>query len=369
MNELLKQLDELAALREATGKPGPWTWDFRPEAHSISLMNGWDTVLDTKRWGSQGATIRMEDPENPGCLLPLHMDAVPHEGRAHHKNWALTANPARAAAAFIAAAGSLDFATLRAAPRRPHPGGGAGWPACLAWPCWAFWAVSSSFFKPLKVMKVLIACEESQAVCIAFRAAGHEAYSCDLQVCSGGRPEWHIQGDAVAEAYSGGYDLLIAHPPCTLLSKAGARHMYAGGRLNQQRLAAAREAVGFFRQLLDAPIRYKAIENPEPLRVVSLPPHSQAIQPYEHGHGYSKKTLLWLVGLPLLEPTNRVAEYVPYLPSNTGGAARGHKATPGVSRAKQRSKTFAGIANAMAAQWGDPARLARLATQQTLQFS
>ncbi len=217
-------------------------------------------------------------------------------------------------------------------------------------------------------MRVLIACEESQAVCRAFRAAGHEAYSCDLQACSGGHPEWHIQGDAIQEAYSGTYDMLIAHPPCTLLSKAGARHMYAGGRLNQQRLAQAREAAAFFRLLLGAPVRHKAIENPAPLRVVGLPPHSQAIQPYEHGHGYSKKTLLWLVGLPLLVPTKRVAEYVPYLPSNTGGAARGQKATPGISGAKARSKTFAGIAAAMAAQWGSPARLARLATQQALQF-
>ena len=124
--KLIEQLDRLAALRAAVGKPGPWTWDFRPGAHSISLCNGWDTVLDTKRWGSQGATIRMEDPENPGCLLPIHVDAVPHEGRAHHKDWALTVNPNRAAAAFIAAAGSLDFAALRAALTPPAAPGGAG---------------------------------------------------------------------------------------------------------------------------------------------------------------------------------------------------------------------------------------------------
>lgn len=218
-------------------------------------------------------------------------------------------------------------------------------------------------------MRVLIACEESQAVCLAFRAHGHEAFSCDLQACSGGRPEYHIQGDAITEAYTGSYDLIIAHPPCTMLSKAGARWMYEGGRLNASRLAEAKQAARFFRLLLDAPAKHKAIENPEPLRVAGLPPFTQAIQPYEYGHPYSKKTLLWLVGLPMLEPTHRVAQYVPYLPSNTGGAARGHKATPGVSGAKQRSKTFPGIAAAMAAQWGDPARLARLSIQQTLQFA
>ena len=100
---LLDQLHQLAPLAAAATK-APWTWDLRPQSHTISLMSGWDTVLDTKRWGSQGATIRMVDPENPSCLLPLHVDAVPHEGRAHHKDWALTVNPARTNAAFIAAA-------------------------------------------------------------------------------------------------------------------------------------------------------------------------------------------------------------------------------------------------------------------------
>jgi hypothetical protein len=218
-------------------------------------------------------------------------------------------------------------------------------------------------------MRVLVACEESQAVCLAFRAAGHEAYSCDLQACSGGHPEYHIQGDAIVEAYSGKYDLLIAHPPCTMLSKAGARWMYKGGRLNAQRLSQARAAAQLFRLLLEAPARYKAIENPEPLRVVGLPPHTQAIQPYEFGHPYSKKTLLWLVGLPKLKPTQRVSDYVPYLPSNTGGAARGQRATPGISGAKARSKTFPGIAAAMAAQWGDEARLSRLPFQASLAFA
>ena len=98
--EQLHQLEQLAA----AATPGPWTWDFRPGSHTISLMSGWNTVLDTKRWGSQGATIRMLDPAMPSCLLPLHVDAVPHAGREHHKDWALTINPARADAAYIAAA-------------------------------------------------------------------------------------------------------------------------------------------------------------------------------------------------------------------------------------------------------------------------
>jgi len=201
-------------------------------------------------------------------------------------------------------------------------------------------------------MRVLVACEESQAVCLAFRALGHDAYSCDLQPCSGGYPQYHIKGDAIKEAYSGKYDMIIAHPPCTKLSKAGARWMYQGGQLNQARLAEAQEAARFFRLLLDAPARYKAIENPAPLRVAGLPAHSQAIQPYQFGHPFSKKTLLWLIGLPMLRPTQVLTEYAPYLPSNTGGAARGQKATAGISGAKARSKTFAGIAAAMAEQWG-----------------
>ena len=133
-------------------------------------------------------------------------------------------------------------------------------------------------------MKILIACEESQEVCKAFRALGFEAYSCDLQECSGGKPEWHIQGDAVKEAYSGKYGMMIAHPPCTYMSRAGARWMYpTPGNLCQDRYAKAMEAKDFFFQLLNAPIEYIAIENPTPLKVVELPGQDQAIQPYEYG--------------------------------------------------------------------------------------
>jgi len=203
-------------------------------------------------------------------------------------------------------------------------------------------------------MKVLVACEESQTVCKAFRELGHEAYSCDLQECSGDKPEWHIKGDAVKEAYSGKYDLMIAHPPCTYISRAGARWMYpTAGNLSQERFNKAMEAKDLFMKLLNAPIPYVAVENPTPLKVVGLPNQDQAVQPYEYGHPYSKRTLLWLKNLPLLKPTELVSDYKPYLPSNTGGKKRGQSFSRGVSKsAKESSKTFKGIAKAMAEQWG-----------------
>lgn len=203
-------------------------------------------------------------------------------------------------------------------------------------------------------MRVLIACEESQTVAKAFRSLGIKAYSCDLQGCSGSRPEWHIQGDAIFEAYSGKYDMMIAHPPCTFISKAGARWMYpTAGNLCQSRFNKSQEAKAFFMKLLNAPIKHIAVENPTPLRVVGLPPHTQAIQPYEYGHPYSKRTLLWLKNLKPLQPTEIIDKYAPYLPSNTGGKKRGQSYNRGISKsAKESSKTFQGIADAMAAQWG-----------------
>jgi len=204
-------------------------------------------------------------------------------------------------------------------------------------------------------MKVLIACEESQEVCKAFRELGHEAYSCDIQECSGDKPEWHIQGDAIKEAYSGKYDLMIAHPPCTYMSKAGARWMYpTAGNLSQERYEQSQEAKSFFMELMDAPIKYIAVENPTPLKVVGLPKQTQAIQPYEYGHPYSKRTLLWLKNLPVLTPTEIVDEYKPYLPSNTGGKKRGQSYSRGTSKSsKESSKTFTGVAKAMAEQWSE----------------
>lgn len=204
-------------------------------------------------------------------------------------------------------------------------------------------------------MKVLIACEESQAVCKEFRNKGFEAYSCDIQEQSGGHPEWHIQGDAIKEAYSGEYDIMIAHPPCTFMSRAGARWMYpTAGNLCKDRFKKAMEAKDFFLKLLNAPIKFIAVENPTPLKIVKLPKYSQAIQPYEYGHEYSKRTLLWLKNLPLLKPTDIKSNYKPYLPSNTGGKKRGQSYSIGITKnAKESSKTFPGIAKAMAEQWGD----------------
>ena len=225
--------------------------------------------------------------------------------------------------------------------------------------------------------KLLVACEESQRVCTAFRERGWEAYSCDIEPCSGGHPEWHIQGDALtvinpkqissmfcgivfrtangeAHAIKGQWDLIIAHPPCTYMSKAGARFMYlTAGNANQERLEKALEEKDFFMKFMNADCDKICIENPTPLKIVGLPKESQVIQPFQFGHPYSKRTLLWLKGLPELKPTNILTEYTPYLPSNTGGYARGKGGSRGVAHnAKAASKTFPGIAKAMAEQWG-----------------
>ncbi len=217
-------------------------------------------------------------------------------------------------------------------------------------------------------MKVLVACEESQTVTKAFRELGFEAYSCDIQDCSGGHPEWHIKGDALKEAYSGKYDLMIAHPPCTYLSKAGARWMHdkktstqlvtlSNGEtrmVNPKRYVKAMEAKSFFLKLLYAPIDFVAVENPTPLKVCGLPTHPvQVVQPYQFGHPYSKRTLLWLKNLPHLQHGEFVENYKPYMPSNTGGLSRGQGGSRGVAHdPKTASKTFSGIAKAMANQWG-----------------
>lgn len=201
-------------------------------------------------------------------------------------------------------------------------------------------------------MRVLVACEESQAVTKAFRVKGHDAYSCDLQECSGGHPEWHYQCD-VFDIIDNGWDLLIAHPPCTYLSKAGARWMYPkAGIICGDRLSKALDAKSFFLRLLNYPIKKVAIENPTPLRILKMPKYTQMIQPYEFGHKYSKRTLLWLRGLPPLYPTELVYGHTPYLPSNTGGKKKGQSYTYTSVTQKEASKTFQGIADAMADQWG-----------------
>ena len=156
-------------------------------------------------------------------------------------------------------------------------------------------------------MNVLVACEESQEVCKAFRARGHEAYSCDIQECSGGHPEWHIMGDALAvingrctfrtmdgteHEIDGTWDLLIAHPPCTFLSNAGARWLYKGGELNQERYQKGLAAKEFFLKFYNADCPRIAVENPVPSSVYEMPQYSQTVQPYEHGHPWSKKNVL-----------------------------------------------------------------------------
>ena len=208
-------------------------------------------------------------------------------------------------------------------------------------------------------MKVLVACEESQTVCKAFRERGHEAYSCDIQEPSGGHPEWHIHGDAIA-ALDGGvittmdgkqhdvgkWDLLIAHPPCTYLSNAGARFLYPKGVLNEDRLKLGLAAKDFFMAFYNVDCEKICIENPTPSRVYELPKYTQVIQPWMFGHPVQKRTCLWLKGLEPLKPTElveqRQSSKVPGNWFNKGGK----------ERQKNRAKTFPGIAAAMAEQWG-----------------
>ncbi len=199
--------------------------------------------------------------------------------------------------------------------------------------------------------KILIACEESQRVTKEFRSLGFKAFSCDIQDCSGGHPEWHIKGDAIKEAYSGQYDLMIAHPPCTYLSNAGARWLYPKGILNENRYKKGLKAKEFFMKLLNAPIDKICVENPLPSKIFNLPKHNQVIQPYQFGEPYSKKTLLWLKNLPLLKHTDVVDNYKTYLPSNTGGKKRGQSYRFVSINKIDSSKTFKGIAEAIANQW------------------
>lgn len=158
-------------------------------------------------------------------------------------------------------------------------------------------------------MKVLVACEESQRVCIAFRDKGHEAYSCDIQECSGGHPEYHILGDCIpllngnctfttqdgqSHTIDSKWDLIIAHPPCTYLTNAGARHLWKGHKLNLERYKLGLEAKDFFMRFYTADCDKVCIENPIPSKIFDLPPYSQTIQPYEHGEPYTKRTCLWI---------------------------------------------------------------------------
>jgi site-specific DNA-cytosine methylase len=182
-------------------------------------------------------------------------------------------------------------------------------------------------------MKVLVACEFSGVVRRAFRARGHDAWSCDLLPAADNDPH-HIQGD-VREVLQAGWDLMIAHPPCTHLAVSGARWF-------KDKAAEQAEALAFVRVLLAAPIKRKALENPVSVISSRIRKPDQIIQPWMFGHGETKATCLWLEELPPLTPTNVVS----------GREARVHKLPPSPDRWKLRSVTYAGIAEAMADQWG-----------------
>ena len=201
-------------------------------------------------------------------------------------------------------------------------------------------------------MRILVACEESQAVTIELRRLGHEAYSCDIQECSDGHPEWHLRCDAL-ELLKMRWDMLIAFPPCTYMTNAGAVRMRVKGVIQEERYQKAMAAKAFFMAFYNADVPRIAIENPTPMKLIGLPKYSQVIQPYEHGHAYSKRTCLWLKGLPPLLPTELVADHEPWV---NGGCRDEHgryrRFTGRNERdAKMRSKTFPGIARAMAEQW------------------
>lgn len=204
-------------------------------------------------------------------------------------------------------------------------------------------------------MNILVACEESQAVTIELRKLGHRAFSCDLIECSGGHPEWHLQVDAL-ELLKLPWDMIIAHPPCTYLTNAGAVRMRVGGKIVEERYQKAMKAKAFFMRFYTADCPRIAIENPTPMKIVGLPPYTQAIQPYEHGHPYSKRTCLWLKGLPPLVPTKIITEHTPYVNGGCKDAHGNYRRFQGRKErdSKTRAKTFPGIARAMAEQWAGP---------------
>lgn len=238
--------------------------------------------------------------------------------------------------------------------------------------------------KPVTVMKVLVACEESQAVCKAFREKGHEAYSCDIEPCSGGHPEWHIQGDVLPlingnctfqtvdgkmHTINAEWDMLIAFPPCTYLTNAGTRHfslkMNSEEKVNN-RWEKRYKAAEFFMAFVNADCKKIAIENPVGYMNSSYRKADQIIHPYyfaknetDKENYVQKRTCLWLKGLKKLKRTSDLIKPEPVYICN-GEKCKGKKigwcealtASNQRERAKARSKTFPGIAKAMADQWG-----------------
>ena len=220
-------------------------------------------------------------------------------------------------------------------------------------------------------MYVLVACEESQRVCKAFRARGHVAYSCDIDEPSGGHPEWHICQDVLPllngfcefdtcdgahHTINQRWDMIIGFPPCIYLTTAGACRLYPQkGILNPERYELGKAAASFFMAILNADCDKIAIENPTPMKVFELPKYNQVVEPYMFGHPYKKRTCLWLKGVPALKPTNIITEgivsWVNGGSKDSNGNLRKSKATT-FRDSKTRSKTFEGIASAMAEQWG-----------------
>lgn len=189
-------------------------------------------------------------------------------------------------------------------------------------------------------MKILVACEESQAVTIELRRIGHEAYSCDIIPCSGGHPEWHIQQDVIP-LLTQKWDMILAFPPCTHLAVSGARYFEQKRKDGRQQAA-----IDFFMRFANADCPKIAIENPVGIMSTVWKKPDQIIQPWQFGHGETKKTCLWLKGLPPLIPTEIVE----------GREQRIWKMPPSEDRAKNRAKTFPGIARAMAEQWAGDIR-------------
>lgn len=189
-------------------------------------------------------------------------------------------------------------------------------------------------------MKILVACEESQAVTIELRRLGHETYSCDIEPCSGGHPEWHLQVDAL-ELLKMKWNMILAFPPCTHLAVSGARYFEQKRKDGRQQAA-----IDFFMRFANADCPKIAIENPVGIMSTVWKKPDQIIQPWQFGHGETKKTCLWLKGLPPLIPTEIVE----------GREQRIWKMPPSEDRAKNRAKTFPGIARAMAEQWAGDIR-------------
>ena len=222
-------------------------------------------------------------------------------------------------------------------------------------------------------MKVLVACEESQRVCTEFRKLGHEAYSCDIEPCSGGHPEWHIKSDVIR--FINGYcifttmdgknhyindkwDMIIAFPPCTYLTVTGNRwfNIDRYGEKAIQRHKDRKDAIDFFMAFANADCEKIAIENPVGIMSSEWRKPNQIINPWQFGDSYEKKTCLWLKGVSELKPTN-IVEIPPRIKYDSGKSMPSWYAEawhlPKEERAKIRSKTFPGIAKAMAEQWGN----------------